>query len=42
MARGSWQQAILHVRSFRVRPRLLNEGSYTVTVRNSELRRSVE
>ena len=30
------------VRSFRVRPWLLNEGSYTVTVRYSEERRSVE
>lgn len=30
------------VRSFRVRPWLLNEGSYTVTVRYSEHHRSVE
>ncbi len=29
------------VRSFRVRPWLLNEGSYTVTVRYSEAHRSV-
>ena len=30
------------VRSFRVRPWLLNEGSYTVTVRYSEHHRSVD
>ena len=30
------------VRSFRVRPWLLNEGSYTVTVRYSEHHRTVD